>query len=1696
MNERRIRQISHRSSPRLPARVQWALRGLVALPLLSLVTASGFYFSSIYHLIRADLVPIAEGELTRQTRHEVKIGAADFSHRGSLVLTDVAVSNKATFAAGNGEATLRTKRLTIGYDLHALFFDSGNAAHAIGDVTLDQPTVLVERFSTGFNFSDFFKPKTKQTTKPFVGRVLVHNGLLLFRDFNAPDRGKRPALNTLAGVEATVDLGSERTVYFTVHGTGNGQRFASLAVNGDVSRTVAGRFRGHVIVGDADAAYWTDYFKAFPQARVIAGRADADVTVAKLTSKPAPGLPLDLSGHLAIRRAKVAVTDKKIVALPLENVTGTATFTGAGVSFATRLSLAGQPLEATGTVFDFAHAQLAITAKSDQLDPVRLSRGLVFLRLPPGVQVSPGPVTAQFTGAATNPTITVNGSLPAVSYDGNRATSVAASALYANKVLSVSSATFRLNGTGQGALRATIDLTKARPTVLLAGTARGLDLAALRLPVGVNTGNLNLGGLVDAQFLADNQGRPLTIVANFGVANARIRRTVLRSVAGRIAWTQGAPVTITRAILHDALGTAAVSGTIPAGTRSGQWNLIVRSTGLNLAGLLSPYTKMALGGSADFDGKIVGPASSPLAVGKVRVAQPHYGRYAADLIGGQVAASLQGARLTDVTLSRFPTSAQVSGTVDGFSSPNPTLSLNVSLSQGDVQDFLHLAEQASASPKSALTASLPNLTGTADGVFHIAGRLNALSAYGHARVLDATVGGYRLDEASADISYHGGTLKAINAMLKSGTAMLTANGQRTDTGVIRAEFAATGLNLDRLHHLFDPYADLTGTASIAGHLEGTPQAPHILVRALDIPDLVVNGQSFAPLTLAGRYDDGIVTQVGAPWSFVVAIPRDYAAESAGHVEYRVDSLKLVLPTSTHPTRIPALSLLAVIPAASPERISHVIATVHTTHWGESAAGLSFLQRLADLPQPISGTFALPKIALSGPLNALSAQVDLTAENLTLGETHVTGLSLSAAYAAANKPSGHLTASAHEIIAQGVPIGTATADVDFKNNVVTVHQIHAASERAFLNASGTADLDGNIDANLDASDIPLALLQTVYPVASPYLHILPREISALSINVSGPTRSPNYLGSINLSNPEVPDAKVAVNAAPTFALDRVRSGAITLISATPGAPKVLTVNDLAAFKNGRLVATLSGTLPNLSGFLNPHTDVHTAIALPDQDLHADLKVQDLSALALLSPGLVDAKKTAGQISASVNFGAGGLSGLVTVTDAALGLTNFETTVNKINGIIVLADNKAVIQSFGGSSSKGGTFALSGQAGLSADSQVSVKLSAKDLSVDEGGKQSVLYEKFNSSLKAKINGALTLVGPWLTPLLATQAGSPLVISDAVATLPSASNTPATSSGPPSFDPRFDVAVKLGTSRSKTVSVRSSLLKADALGEVRLTGRLSEPRLHAGLTVERGQFILPPSTLLKIIKPATGDENTVQADYPIVGVDGLPGLQTHVDLTAQATISVSPNSLSQYRSVASGGIGESAPSSGSSLSGSQFGNQSQRYVITAHIHGLLNDPDPKKLALDLESSPGDLSRSQMLAALVPAGSLLGIVSGGSGGQSQLENQFKTALSQVVIPTILSPITDSIGAALGLDLSVDYDSFGARGTIVKEIGPRLEVTFSRSFATRGTVDQTVQPPQYQVKLGYSLNRRLQIGLSTDDQHNNTVSLDGVFRF
>jgi len=1722
MNERRQRQNSQRQPkgrPRLPAAARWTLRGLATLPLVGLTISAGVYFASVYHLLRAHLVPIAEAELTRQTGHEVRIGGADFSRRGALVLTDIAIANKATFAAGNGEATLAARRLTVDYNLHSLIFDSGNAAHALGDITLDQPTLLVERYPGRFNFSDFFKPKTTQANKPFVGRILVHNGSLRFRDFNAPDRGKRPALNTLAAVEGTIDFFSTRNVYFDVrgHGTRAENRFDGLIVNGDVSRLVAGRYRGHVVATNADAAYWTDYFKAFPQARIIRGRADADVALANEGVTPPPGRLLDLSGNIAVRHVTILASNKKLLALPLEDLNGTTAFTGAGLSLDARASLAGQSLAVAGTVFDFQHPQVAVSASSPRLDPVRLAAALPVLKLPPGFKVSPGPVKAGLTGTLGNPTITVGATLPAVVYLGNQATNLTAQATYANKVLSIPTATFRLNGTGQASLRGAVDMTGVKPVLLLAGAVRGVDLAKLRLPPTVKVKNLNLGGLADVQFLADNQGRPLSVVADVSAANLRLRQTTLRSLAGRVVWTQGQSLTLTRFVARNAGGAAAVSGTVPAGGPAGRWNLNVRAAGLDIGALLRPYSQAALSGRAAFDGKVVGPAGAPQLVGAARLIEPRFGRYAADLITGNLTGNFNGVRLQGVTLRRFPTEARLDGTVMQLSGANPLLALKVNLSEGDVADFLHLAESASApSPKTArtLAASLPNLTGTAAGDFRITGRLKSPVVSGHAQVTDATVGDYRLDQVAADLHYGSGVLRVANGVVKSGAATLTAGGERTSTGVLRASFAASGLDLTRFHQLLDPSADVTGTVALAGRFFGTPQAPHVALSSLSVPDLVVDRQKFAPLALAGRYDDGVLTQTGGPWRFVVSAPADYAAEAGGQVEYDVNALRLTLPTPASPHRTAAIALSAAIPTAAPERLSHVFALIRTSRFARTPAGRKFLAQLANLPQPLSGTFALPHVTVDGPLAALTARADLSAKALTVGETKVGGLTAGLVYTAGAQPSGSVTARATGLLAAGIPIGTASADVDYRDRVVTVHQLRAMSARAFLNASGKANLDGDLTVSLDASNIPLALLGTAFPAAAPYLRALPREISALSVNASGPTRSPNLVGSISLSNPEGsvlkgPSLKATGGAdAPAYALDRIRSGAITVASATPDAPKVLTVNDLAAFKNGRLVATLSGSLPLIPAATLGAAGRDAAARLPDRDLHAVLKVQDLAVLAGFGadpldpkkPGLLDPKKTGGQLAITANFGVGGLSGLATLTNASVGLTTFDTSVNKINGIVVLADNKATIQSFTGQSSSRGGFTLAGSASLPGPEAggLNLKLTAKDLTVDENSKQNVLAKSFGSALKATINGALTVAGPFLTPAITTPPDAPIVVSNATGTLPSPSGDASAAGGPPSFNPKFDVTLQLGGGRTKTVRVQGGLLQAEAGGRMRLQGSLTAPKFRGILRVARGQFVLPPSTRLVIVKPQEGIANIVSVNYPVDDANGVPTVQTNVDITAQATVTPSQATLAQYRSVAGNGIGQAPPTLGALSSGSNgpLGGRGQRYTITAHIHGLLNSPD--NLAIDLTSSPGGLSREQMLAALVPAGSLVAAAGGGANGQNILEDQFKTALANVAIPALLTPITESVASALGLeDVGVTYDpNLPLFVTVTKQIGPKLEVTFSRSFGSRGATDQTLLPPQYTLKLGYDITNRYRIGVATDDQKNNTVTLEGVIRF
>lgn len=1694
--------------PALPLAARWGVRLLAVLPSVLLLLASLNYFGVVVRLLKANLVPIAAGELTRQLGHEVRIARATYNHRGVLILDGIAISNKATFAQGHGEATLTADRLTIDYNLHDLLFDSGNAAHALRDITLDRPTLLIERFAGNrFNFSDLLAPKGPQKGKPFVGRLIVHDGALHLRDFQAPALlHERPANNTLTHIAATVDFGSERFVFFDVAGQGSDNRLGTVRLRGDASRLAAGRYRVSAQAMDADAAYWAAYFKAFPQAHVAAGRADVDMNLARLGSKPPPGLPLDMQGHVTLRDATIAVTDKRFLHQPLRHLTGNATFTGAGVAFDGRFSVAEQPLTATGTLFDFKHPQVAATITSALVEPGRLASALPILKLPPGARVSPGPATVQLTGSPANPAISANLAFPSVFYAGNRATDVRAQVVYVNKILSIPSATFGLNGSGQASLRGSVALTGKTPIVLLAGQARNVDLAALALPPALARQHLGLGGRADVAFLASSQGHPLSVVANLSAKNLSARGMTLSGARGRVSWSMGGPLTIARASLQDPKGTAIVSGTIPGGQKGAVWNLSVQASHLDLARLSRPFTRLDVAGLADFQGHVGGTASAPQASGDIQLYEPRLGRYGADAVQGALTASTGGIRLENIRIHRFPTEADVSGTITRLASQNPALDLNVKVSQGDVQDFLSLARQVNPAIQTAsastLSAALPTLTGTAEGELRITGRLKSPQIAGRAQIADATVGAYRIDRVSANFSYADGGLQVRNGLVQAGGSTVTAEGSRDRQGRLEARVTGREINLNQFYRLTDPYADVAGTVSFSGTASGTPQSPIINIEQLFAENLTVDGQQFAPVTLAGRYADGVITQTGAPWEFAVQLPKRQQADGQTQIRYLLNKFSLALPTPSDPKRQASLTLDAQIPAQTPEQVSHLLRTLRLSRFARTPAGKNLLAQIRDLPQPLAGSLSVSQLTVDGPLSAPDVHADLQASNLALGETRVNGLTAKVHYQGGADPSAHLTANADNLLLAGVPIGKAGADADYANRVVSLHSLSASSERAFLQASGRADLDGKISGTLEASNIPLTLFQSFAPNADAAFRVLPREISALSVTASGETRSPDLIASVSLANPAA--APSASDSAATYSLDRVRSGAISLMSATPGSrDKVLAISDLAAFKNGRLVATLSGTLPVQLG---PASKIDTVAGLPNQALHADLRVQDLSVLSLFSPGLIDPKKTSGSLIGSVNVVGEGaarrIAGMVTMTHGSVGLVGFDTALQKLGGQVLLDDGRLTeegfaghvsVNNFAGQSSKGGGFTLSGTGTLGKGGEANLQMAAKNLSVDETSQKSTLVDKFKSGLRGKITGALTVKGPWLTPRVATTGATPLLISEAVLTLPGATGAQGTSSTAPAFNPQFDLHMDIG-GKGKTISVRSALLQADANGDLAVGGDLSQPELIGHFSVYKGYFNLPPSTRLRFIRPV----GTVDLTYPVslpspLGGD-QPGMETRVDLTAQANVSVSPNVLAANTSAVQNSFG--GPASQGFLAGGSL-DRPRRYTIKAHIYGLLSVPD--RLNIDLESSPGGLQRSQMLAALVPAGTLGSLFGGGTGAQRGLEEEFKNALNAVAIPTLLQPFETQIANTFGLsDFSVDYSPNGTLVTLIRPITPRLEATYIRSVGSRtpGPVNSLLSTPQYTLKLGYGLTDRLQFSLSTDDQRNNTVALEGVYNF
>ncbi len=179
--------------------------------------------------------------------------------------------------------------------------------------------------------------------------------------------------------------------------------------------------------------------------------------------------------------------------------------------------------------------------------------------------------------------------------------------------------------------------------------------------------------------------------------------------------------------------------------------------------------------------------------------------------------------------------------------------------------------------------------------------------------------------------------------------------------------------------------------------------------------------------------------------------------------------------------------------------------------------------------------------------------------------------------------------------------------------------------------------------------------------------------------------------------------------------------------------------------------------------------------------------------------------------------------------------------------------------------------------------------------------------------------------------------------------------------------------------------------------------------------GQFILPPSTLLKVIKPqATATTSLmpgiVSADTVASTASPAWSQRDRPDRPV-ATVSVSQALLAANATRHRQAL-PLPPRSGSPHPEPNrhhkpaFGDstQYQRYKITAHVPGLLNVPD--RLTLDLTSSPAGLTRQAMLAALVQEDVYLRLARGRRRGRKRAQEPVGCGVQHIALPTLLSAL------------------------------------------------------------------------------------------
>lgn len=688
---------------------------------------------------------------------------------------------------------------------------------------LQRPHLVVARDALGrWNYTDLFARPQAAGARPFVGRLEIREGTLVFSD---AFQVAAPFTARFERVTGSVTFDGQRTIRIDADAVNLDGRTPALLHVAGASRIPHGIADLDITARGASMAHWGSYLVRQRRLRFAGGTFDGNVHL--LVSRWGTKTVADYRGRLVLQDGRVVLTPEGTLLAAIEgplrvdNV-GVATDGLAMTVNASPVWIRGDIVLAEGASVDLVVRAPALDLQTLR-DVIAVDTDLRLAGQASGdVRITGRLAAPQLDGVVHDATGTIDG----FPFAGVSATFQYAGGLFVLDELS--------GEAGGGRVRGHLRFGVEDRSLIAIASADRVDAGTL-LPAGS-----------DAQW----RGRVSGFVAVAGVPGALVVQGRLAAGPGSIhgvafdrieaalAYDRGR-VEVDRFEAHAGPSAVHAAGTVD---RGGELNVELIATDFALdtiGGFAGPPHWLA--GTADVSGRIAGTTRAPVLAGEIEAWAGQLGPFPFDQAQGRIVLSPAGLRTSGLRLQDGNGMFDVRGEVGWIG--RGLLDMTIEALDVPAQRLLDIAK-------------VPvDIGGTVRGTVHLSGDLTAPHATGDVVLSHGSVQGQRVDRATAVFRWTGAELVLDDATVAVNASQVSAHGVVDRRGDLNITFAATSVDLRDIGIAHTEFVDATGTADLSGTIRGTLAQPSV-VTSVSSTSLVLNGQSFDRAEGTARYQRG------------------------------------------------------------------------------------------------------------------------------------------------------------------------------------------------------------------------------------------------------------------------------------------------------------------------------------------------------------------------------------------------------------------------------------------------------------------------------------------------------------------------------------------------------------------------------------------------------------------------------------------------------------------------------------------------------------------------------------------------------------------------------------------------------------------------------------------------------------------------